>query len=242
MQHNVLGWPIVTARNCFDTVRSIGVRAWPKISEPVGIVDFLATATDTERVDYNRFAPKSFAVKHRNPYDGSVFDAFKVEFKPYACVFGLIDDMVPITAEWKHGNDRITLVPPCGVPGKAEGALTNMAKKMRATALREWNEETGTELENPVPLSSGEGVFSTVRNAHVQCYPYLGTVKTPIVKGQTKLDDTEHLKMILFPLPEWIKLLETHGLWDQNPDFGVEACTRDVTYAALRAMGRLKLV
>ena len=40
-----LGFPVVTAANCFDTVRRLGIKAWPKKTENVPIVEWLKTAT-----------------------------------------------------------------------------------------------------------------------------------------------------------------------------------------------------
>lgn len=236
-----LGFPVVTAANCFDIVRSLGIKAWPKKTENVPIVEWLKTATSEQVTDYNRFAPKSFAIQHENPYNGSDFDAFRVEFKPYSLVFALIDGYVAITVEWKHGNDKITFVPVCGVQGKAEASLPTLAAKMMAVGFREFKEETGIELESLTPLSSSNGMYYSVRNSETRCFPYLGTVKLPIEKGLTKFDDTEQLVMVLFPLEEWVKLLEDNELFEQNPDFGLEDCSRAATYAALRHMGRLQL-
>jgi 8-oxo-dGTP pyrophosphatase MutT (NUDIX family) len=237
------GWPVVTAENCFSVISGLGIKAWPKKSDSVPVIEWLKTATPEQVTDYNRLAPKSYAIKHMNPYNGEDFDAFRVEFKPYSLVFALIDNKyVAVTAEWKHGNDRITIVPVCGVAGKAEAHLSTLAERMAATAIREFREETGFELEGVEPLSSSNGMFYSVRNSMTQCFPYLGVLKTPLVKGPTKFDNTEHLAMVLFPLEEWLKLLEDNSLFDQHPEFGLEDCSRAATYAALRAMGRLKLV
>lgn len=242
-----LNWPVLLANTCFESIRDLDIKSWQKLADPIPVTTFLETATPGERGDYERFAPKAYAVKHQNPYTGKTFDGFTTHFKPYACVLALIEDedgneYIPVTAEWKHGNDRITIVPVCGVPNKDELAFGNMADIMHAVGMREWKEETGTELESLVPLSSSQGMWATVRNSSVQCFPFLGIMKTPVFKGTTKFDDTEHLAMVLFPLKEWVKLIESNDLWEQNPDFGIESCTRDVTYAALRYLGRLTFV
>ena len=234
-------WPVFTASGIFQGVRDLGIKSWPKVSDPVAITDYLRDATPDQLKTYDRFAPKGSVVYHTNPHNGQPFDGFKVDFKPYACVFALIDGMVPVTAEWKHGNDRITLVPVCGVPGKAEDGCTTLEEKMRATAIREWNEETGTQLKSLVALSGPDGIYSTVRNCRVQCFPFLGEVEDGAVPGATKFDETEQLQMVMVPLVEWIKLITTNKLWAQNPDFGLEACTRDVTWAALYEMDMLNV-
>ncbi|MBI4095169.1 MAG: hypothetical protein HY435_03185 [Candidatus Liptonbacteria bacterium] len=240
--HPVLGWPIVTAANCFDVIRSLGIKPWQQVREPEPLDSFLSHATEPEKDEYRRFGPKNFVVRYRNPHTGEPFNGFRSVFKPAAVVFALLDEHVPVTAEWKHGNDRITIVPVAGVPGKKEAELPTLADRMRATAIREWNEETGTELSSVTPLSPPSGIYSAVRPAEIQYFPFVGRVKEPVVKGPTKFDANEHLKMVLFSLNEWLALIETNELWDQRPEFGLEMCARDVTYAALRELERLKFV
>lgn len=239
-KHPVLGWPIVTAENCFQVIRDAGIQLWPKINEQVPIEDFLKNAEERQLATYRKFAPKSFAIEHRNPFDGSVFDAFRVEFKPYALVIALIDDKyVAVTAEWKHGNNHIAIVPVCGVAGRDESHLPTLAEKMEATAIREWHEETGLELESVIPLSSRNGTFHSVRNSEARCFSFLGKVKPYTERGVAKFDSTEHLAMVLFPCNEWLKLLEDNSLFDNNLDFGLEDCARASTYVAFRKLGRL---
>lgn len=237
-----LGWPIVTAKNCFEIIRNLGIKSWPKLTTPVPLNEWLQTASVEQKSDYEGFAPKSSVIKHRNPYDGTTFNAFRVEFKPYSLVFALIENRyVAVTAEWKHGNDKITIVPVCGIAGKDEAGLPTLAEKMEATAFREWHEETGLTLEKVIPLSPSSGMFYSVRNSDSRCFPYLGIVKPGELKRESKFDHTEHLVMVLFTLDEWMRLLEDHSLFDENQDFGLEDCTRAATYAALRHLGILRL-
>ena len=237
-----LGWPVVTAVNCFDTIRECGIKPWPKIAQEVSLIPYLASVNEGQRNAFDRFGPKTSVVFHQNPHTGDPFDGFRTFFKDYACVFALIKGMVPVTAEWKHGNDRITLVPVCGVPGKAEAGIIDKVEMMQAVAMREWEEETGFKLKNATLLSPPSGVWAIVRNAHVSCFPFLGEVDMDVPKGKTKFDDTEHLQMVLFPLLEWLKLIEDPTVFEGEPDFCLEACARDITYAALRKQGRLQLV
>jgi 8-oxo-dGTP pyrophosphatase MutT (NUDIX family) len=191
-------------------------------------------------VEYQLFGPQNFVARHENPSTGEGFNGFRSVFKPCSMVFAVVDGLVLVTAEWKHGNNRITIVPVAGVPGKAEADLP-LREKMRRTALREWEEETGTKLVSVEALGPEEGIWSVVRQTESHCFPYLGTVATPIQKGPTKLDQNETLIMVAFPLSEWVKLIESPELWDENPEFGLEVCSRDITYAALRKLGKLKL-
>lgn len=242
-KHPILGWPIVTSEGCFQIVRDSGIKPWKKIGEPVIYDQFIKTASATEINDFNRFAPKTYAVFHTNPLNDSTFNAFKVDFKPYSLVIAFIDDKyIAVTAEWKHGNDKITIVPVCGVSCKTEENIQNLSEKMKAAAIREWKEETGLELDDVMPLSSENGIYSSVRNSDTRCFPYLGYVKPYTERGVTKFDSAEHLVMLLFPIDEWIKFLEDDSLFDKNKDFGLEDCSRSATYAALRRVGKLKLV
>jgi hypothetical protein len=237
-----LGWPVVTAENCFHIILSqCGIVPWPKAQNPMPLEDYLAQATQAQRDEYQRFGPKNEVVFYRNPSSLDPFTGFQSIFKPYAIVFGLINEMVPVTAEWKHGNGLITIVPVCGVPGKAESHLPTIANQMMATGRREWQEETGTKLESITSLSPTEGLWSEVRKGYMRCFPFLGKVKEPIKKGPTKLDQNETLSMVLFPIQEWVKLIESPHLWDQHPEFGLESCCQAVTYLALRQMNRLQL-
>lgn len=241
--HPTLGWPIVTAKNCFQIIRNLGIQQWKQLTDPAPIGSFLRNASDEQRICYAKFAPKSFAVQYLNPLDDSVFDAFRVEYKPYSLVIALIDETyIAVTAEWKHGNNRISIVPVCGVAGKEEEHLLTLTEKMEAVAIREWHEETGTELETIIPLSSKHGTYHSVRNSEARCFSYLGKVKSGATKGAHNHDTTEQLIILLFPCSEWLTLLEDNSLFDANPDFGLEDCARASTYAALRQLGKLQLV
>jgi 8-oxo-dGTP pyrophosphatase MutT (NUDIX family) len=236
------GWPVVTAENCFEVIRSCGIKAWPQLQEPDPIDTYLKNATLAQLEEYRRFGPKSYVVRFENPAAKEPFNGFRSVFKPYAMVFALIDGMVPVTAEWKHGNDRITIVPVAGVPGKAEKDLPTLMDQMKATAIREWREETGTELESLASLGPDEGLFCEARKADMRYFPFVGRIKVPISKGPTKLDDNEILQMVLFPFQEWLRLIESDHLWNKNPDFGLEYSVRDITYRALRYLNMLQLV
>jgi len=240
--NKVHGWPVVTAQNCFEIIRECGIKAWPEIAPPKPIDEYLRDSTPDQRKEYDRFGPRSSVVFHKSPHNGEPFNGFTTAFKPYACVFALIDGMVPVTAEWKHGNNKITLVPPCGVLNKAETALGNLVEGMHRAAEREYLEETGFTLKSVELLSPNSGIWAIVRNAHVPCFPFLGEVDMSTPQASSKFDKMEHLQMVLFPLKEWLWLMEAPHLFEGEDDFCLEACARDVTYAALRRMGKLKLV
>jgi 8-oxo-dGTP pyrophosphatase MutT (NUDIX family) len=240
MQETRYGFPVVTAKNCFDVVKECGIVPWEKVRE-VTLTDYLKAGGDEARATYEKFSPRVDVVYHLIPRQGKLFDGFRTTLKDYASVFALVDDMVPVTAEWKHGAGKITLVPPCGVPNKQENTIDDIAKRMQATAIREWKEETGFTLAKIEPLGPSQGIFEVVRNTHVRYFPFLGEIDMSIPQGPSKLDTTEYLKMILFPIHEWLLLLETPELFEGREEFCLEACARDITYLALRKDCRLHL-
>ena len=240
------GWPLVTAKNCFDVAKKCGIIPWKETFPRQTLRSYLASATLKQIKDAENFAPKVFVAHHRDPHKDAPFDVFGVRFKPYSCVMAFISHpehglLVASTVEWKGGNNKITIVPVCGVPGPDEADTKDMPKKMLMTASREFLEETGFTLNSLVPLSPDNGLWAIVRNAHVVCYPFLGQIDMNIPQGPTKLDENEQIQMVLFTLPEWMKLIEDPSVFDGHNEFGLEACTRDVTYSALRRMGLLQM-
>ncbi len=280
-RHPILDWPIVTAENCFETVRELGIFPWKELRSPLPFDEyryrvledgeingryrefFRKDLTESEKEKIRsveetlrakilfkrdlsedeekdlRFAPKVEVVFHENPRDGRTFRGFRVTNKPAAIVFAMIENKyVAITAEWKHGNNKVTLVPVAGVPGKAEANAKSVVEAMQMVALREYKEETGLELDYAKLLSSENGIYCAVRGNEIRFFPFLGHVKRPIVKGPTKFDENEQLAMLLFPIGEWARLIRPLGryLWDMNPEFGLEACAIDAAVHALDAM------
>jgi hypothetical protein len=237
-----LGWPMVTAENCFDVVRDLGIKPWEQVGFTMTLNDYLRSASPGRIEEYDRFGPKNSVGRYLDPHRNEYFTGFRTTFKPYVIVFGLLPgNRVPVTVEWKHGNGKITFVPPAGVPGKEEEGITDLFDKMEATALREWREETGTTLRSVTPLGPRQGIYSEVRKAESRYFPFLGNLNEDIPKSSQLLDKNEHLQMVVFPLDEWVTLIDSPHLWDENPDFGQEFTLRDVTYAALRKLGRLKI-
>lgn len=238
----ILDWPVVTAENCFDVILGLGIKKWPTVWEKQA-EEYLSTATKEQKKDFERFGPKIFVARHTDP-SGNPYDGFGASFKPAALVFIIIEDefgnkMVLTTAEYKHGNDRITIVPIAGVAGKEELGLP-LIEQMEKTAYREAKEESGIDLDSVESLGPSDGIYSVVRNANVAMFPFLGKIKLPMQKGSTKLDDNEHVVMIAFPINEWLKLIETPELWDKHPDFGLETYTLVTTYLALRRLSMMK--
>lgn len=239
------GWPILTAENCFSKIRESGIVPWIEDPQYGSAEEYFEGALSHEEFikrmnNFNKFAPKTTVSRYKNPNGNKEIDGFKTTFTPYAMVFALIDDYVPVTAEWKHGNSLITIVPPAGAPTPDELRFNTLTGAMRLAAMREWKEETGTHLSYCVPLSPENGHWANVRTTQTQCFLFAGEVREGGCASQN-LDASEDLKMFLFPLAEWLKLMTIPDLWNENPDFGLEAVVPTLTFLALYRLGKLNL-
>jgi hypothetical protein len=234
--------PVVTAANCFDIVQELGIKAWKRNSEKVDVEQWLNGGSLERHQDYSRFAPKVYATGYTNPYTKQNFNAFSVEIRPYSMVFALLDETyVVITAEWKHGNDKITLIPVCSVLGKEEGHLPTIHEKMRAAGIRGVMEGTGFTVTDLTPLSSSHGTFHSVRNTNSCCYPFYGKISSAAGRSSTwHHNESEHLAVVLFKPEEWVKLVGDSSLFEKNLDFGLEDSALSVTLAALLHTGNLR--
>lgn len=223
--------PVVDAENCFEIVRSRGIQSWNASKPAIEFSQFLKDASGPDSDIAGRFAPKVEAVRHQKP-DGNEFLGFRVVNRPAVCVFAVVEGLVPITAEWKHGNAKITLVPPAGVLSGSEQQRPN---GFEVAARREFQEETGLALSSLEPLGPNSGMFCNVRNSLTMYRPFLGVVSDATFAKQ-QLDEDEHALLVLFPLHEWWRLIHATQLPD---DFGLEAIARDTTLLALERLGRL---
>lgn len=235
-------WPILTAENCFQEIRKSGIVPWVEKENYGPMGNYLNGVSEdelTRRVgQVIRYAPQTIVTCYQSQDGSKKIDGFKTIFTPYAMVFALINDYVPVTVEWKHGNGLITIVPVSGTPHLQEINDSNLPKIMREVAMREWREETGTNLAYCMPVSPDNGLWANVRSTQTQCFLFAGEIK-PGDDFSPNLDATEDLKMFRFSLSEWIKLMTTPDLWNQNPDFGLEAVVPTLTFLALRHFGKL---
>jgi hypothetical protein len=222
------GFPVVDAANVFDVLARLGIQPWKRSDPVISLDDYLARKdlTDEQRAEL-RFAPKTEVVSlidHRH----KPFRGFRSVGKDWATVFCLLpDNLVPIIGEYKHGCDQVSLVPPSGVTSRSDTATDN---PMMSCAKREWEEETGLNLSSIVSISQRPLIISG-RQSTQRYWPFYGEVAQPIVKGKSKFDTTEQLKLVLVPLPEWLKLIRNGR--------GIEDCGASITLLALMHLGRL---
>lgn len=225
------GFPIVNASNIFEVVADLGIRKWPYIKPPMDLKDYLAgDLTLKQREEVDRFAPKSEVVFLEDP-KGKIFRGFRNIAKNWVTVFSLLeDDLVVLTAEFKHGAEVICLVSPSGVPGRKDFGFED---PMMECARREFWEETGIELDKLILLSGPEGNAVSARQTTQRYFPYLGIPKMPIFQTKQKLDHNEFLRVLLIPLKEWLDLIAKNMIVDE--------CAITCTFRALQHLGRLEI-
>lgn len=228
------GHPVVTSKNVFDVLENMGLRRWQRLADPMNLEEYMRKDLTKEEKDDLRFAPKAEVVFLEQP-NGKPFTGFRKVGKSWATVWTMLPgDLIPIVAEFKHGIEEIVLTPPSGVPTKAESQIADPIERFMACGAREYEEETGYRLEKITPLSSSEGVSASSRQDTDRYYPFLGQLAEPIIPGPSKLDATEHLKLVLIPLSDWIELIGAGKVLDQ--------CPHSITLLALKQLGRLRIM
>lgn len=221
------GFPVVDANNVFGVLADLGIKPWGHTQPVQSLTDYMKGDLDDEQRAELRFAPKTEVVSLVD-HNGRPFRGFRSVGKDWATTFALLPDyLLPIVGEYKHGADEVVLTPPSGVPSKVDMATGD---PMLTCAHREWEEETGLRLFHVRHLTNSPLIISG-RQSTLRYSPFLGTVAEPIIKGESKLDDTEHLKMVLIPLPEWLKVIANGK--------GVEDCAVSVTLLAMMLLGRI---
>lgn len=221
------GFPVVTAHNFLRVLAELGLAPPKQIGDPEPLEKYLAgpNVTDDQRDEARRFAPKSEVVVLEQR-DGERFIGFRSVGKDWAGLFVLLPgDLVPVVAEYKHGSGTLSLTPPCGVMAKGD-------RDMGACARREFQEETGILVSRISSLSTW-GVPVSSRQSTLRFYPYVGEIDGEPVVGPSKLDASERLKVVLFPLKEWMSLLVGGLIFDD--------CAASLTFLALLRLGRLGL-
>lgn len=224
----IWGIPILTADTVYPYVESVGIKPWPVLERPIDLAMYVAShLTDSQRSEL-RFAPKAEVVTLQDP-KGNPYRGFRTVMKDWSTTFCLLPgDLVVLVAEWKHGANVISLVPPSGVPSKKDnGSMENCAK-------REFEEETGIALKDVSALCGPDGLPIASRGLTTRFFPFLGRTFEDITVGPSSLDEKEALQLLLMPLNEWLKLIESGRVFEE--------CAVSITYLALRRLGHLTLV
>lgn len=222
--HKPTGLPILKVQNLPAELSRLGI-VKRRIVSSLPLEDLDKNQLSQAQQNELRFAPKNEVVLLEN--DEHVW--FRTRTKNWACTFVLLPgELVPLTAEYKHGADLIVVTPPAGVPQESES--------MAGCAKREFEEETGIVLDRVVSLSGAAGLPVSGRKSTERVFPFVGFPKFNsgnLVLINQQLDATEDLKLFLMALPEYWKYI--------GDGYDNEAGSRDCTYAALRYLGKIKL-
>lgn len=215
------GFPILHAKDIIPAFGMIGEKVWPLI-DTASVEDYLQRDLTPSQKAELRFLPKLQAAVFRNPAGEPQTYFRTTRGARYAMVFTLLpEDLVPITASFRHGIERIML----DLPG---GRIEREETPDQAGA-REYREELGITLERVEALSPA-GLPSDPQNSSNLDFPCLGFPKLPITRAPQKLDRGEFLQAMLIPLAECLKLLK----------LGVAAESMVITiFLALKALDRL---
>lgn len=116
---NIQGRPVVTRRNWRDVVDASGIDKWRLLTEPEPAGTFLQRSdlTPDEERKVGVFSPKVEVYRVEGP--GGTDIRVTLTGVPYVSVIGVVFHegvkYVPIVAEYKFGNRKVTVVPPTGV-------------------------------------------------------------------------------------------------------------------------------
>ncbi|MFA7654237.1 MAG: NUDIX domain-containing protein [Candidatus Magasanikbacteria bacterium] len=228
-RETIFDYPVVSASELPDFIANeLGIVPWEKLAPTVNMSEYLKRdLTKNEIEEALRFGPKQEVLFLKNPSTDKPFTGFRGVGKPWATTIAFIEhdgeNYVPLVAEWKHGCETITIVPPSGIPKKGE-TYADAGK-------REFLEETGLELDWIYPLAKGIPQAASGRQYNGSGYLFLGGIKRPVVRQWSKLDENELAKVFVMKLSEWRNALKA--------GIAVESVSTCVTYLALEHLGWL---
>jgi 8-oxo-dGTP pyrophosphatase MutT (NUDIX family) len=209
-------------RTYAQDLADLGIRPWAHQADRPDVLDLAAYANSgltEEQTAELRFAPRTEAVFLVTP-DGKPYTGFRTIGKPWTTVFALVGELVVLVAEYKHGADAISLVPPSGIPRSGE--------TMDECAAREYLEETGFTVEGLEALAPN-GLAVASRNSSIRYYPYIARIPEDSDRQPARLDDTEHIRAVLMPLGDWLELLAAGEVLDD--------CAYSATFLGLTRLG-----
>jgi 8-oxo-dGTP pyrophosphatase MutT (NUDIX family) len=218
------GFPVATSRKeVFDILTLRRIVPLKKIEGPLDYAEYLKRPLSTKEKEQLKYAPKLDVVVLEDP-SGEPFVGFRQSWKNAAVVFCLLPgDLVVVSAEYRHGIERVCLLTPGGILDEGENP--------RKTATREFREETGILLKKVIHIGPKEGVPVSGRQSTQMVHLFLGIPKMPITVQATKLDKNERAQTLLIPLSAWIKIIELEAR--------IEWVASLATFFGLTWLGRL---
>lgn len=217
--------PILSHINILDSLTSLGIKKKPIMSVRSADSVYESLLTEEQKGQL-KYAPRNEVVRLEG--DDNLW--FRSKGKDWATAFVLLPgDMILLTAEYVTGADIVSIVPCAGVPETGES--------MAEAAVREVREESGVVLESVHPLSIG-GLPVSARRLTTRVHPFIGFPKLDSegkpVFAPLAPDEDEDILPFLMSLPDYWEFLS------ENYDNALVA--RDCAYAALRYLGRIRLL
>jgi len=202
------GLPIVTADNVFLVLEQLGIKHWQSLGRPLSLDEYKKGGLSSfQKKEIEKFAPKLEVELFATPRSES-FAGFRATW-PYGMgvhVFTILPgDLVPITAEFRHGGKVISLILPGGVIDSNSLSL----KRKAMHAKKEFEDETGILLKKVVPIETKDtsGILLSARQAKQRTCGFIGILPKPLVFKKTNLDYNEFLKAVLIPVKDLVKLI-----------------------------------
>lgn len=197
-------FPIATIGNLDRVLELLGVKPWSRVVPDTTLEAYRAgglSPSDQRQLD--RYAPGVSVMSLRSPAE-TLFTGFRAELPPWVTTLAILPHeggwLVPITAEYMHGFDKVVLVPPSGgLEPEDGGDWANAAR-------REFESEVGIRLPSVIPLAGGLPQGAQVRSSTGGMYPFLGLLRT-VEYVPTKPDADEHLKVFMIWFDEWAKVV-----------------------------------
>lgn len=218
------GYPIATITTLASVLSQLGVKEWTHNAPPSPIEDYFnrANLTSSELEIAQRFAPKSEVMELTQP-TGELFTGFRTIGRSWCTTFTLLpgspDPFVIVTVQYKHGIDKVVMVPPSGAQLLPNESWDNAAHRFV-------EEETGFVLNKVHALAGGRMQACSGMQNKSGMFAYIGMLTNPVTMIKPNLEKHGLLKILLIPLPDWLKML------DQG--MAIEDCATSVTYLALR--------
>lgn len=225
------GFPVVNSRNIFRILASLGVKSWSLIENPVSLSDYSKRLLNQEQIEeIKKYSPEIEVLVLKDPRD-KPFAGFRPVWKHGdGCgVFTILPgDLIPISAEYRHGSESVSLGLPGGTMNIDDKGKWEDREKC---AKREFEEETGILLKKVIPLDA-HGTPVSARQMKLASHSFLGVLPKSLVFKKQKLDKNEFLQVILIPLNEWIKLIRLGMVNEGSSIFA--------TFLALLKLGRIE--
>jgi len=225
---------VVNAKSVYDVLREMGIDNWSLVEE-VPVADYQARDLAEAQRKELRFVPPMAAAIYQGP-DGKPTTYFHISpGRAYSITFAVVPSpigrLVPVTASYRPAVKRVILQLPSGGFKKGEDLAEG--------AAREFEEETRIALDR-VEFLRRSAIPVHVGATGDLIFPCLGIPRNPVEKSSRNLDAGEFIGTVLFPVYEWLALLDggdqEHIQIGDTQAAGPDMVTVGTTYLGLRQL------